>query len=173
MEMGSHMVSAPRVPSISGDNSAGGTWVAENTHATSIPFLRKTGGYDIFLTTIDTLLLLILSLVYVCKTCNPRDKGRAPLGRDFPAFKGITITWALSPRSGLVLHSSICVLNGPSLTFSFIKTGSSISGPDEDSGVVHPPIPWGHPQQCPGPYLLCLTCSIIERLSPPPTEWTI
>ena len=55
-----------------------------------------------------------------------------------PAFKGITITWTLFPRRGLVLHSKIWVWNGPSLTFSFMKTGSSISEPDADSRVAAP-----------------------------------
>ena len=48
-----------------------------------------------------------------------------PPGCNSPAFKGITITWTLSPRRDLVLHSKIWVWNGPSLMFSFMKTGSS------------------------------------------------
>ena len=48
------------------------------------------------------------------------------------------ITWALSPRRGLVLHSKIWVWNDPSLTFSFMKTGLSICEPDVDSRVVAP-----------------------------------
>ena len=38
--MGSHAISAPRVASISGDNSAGGTGDADTMHATCTPFFR-------------------------------------------------------------------------------------------------------------------------------------
>ena len=69
-----------------------------------------------------------------------RGQGPCPPGCDLPAFKGITITWVLSSRRGLVLHSKIWVWNGPSLTFSFMKTGSSISQPDADSGVAAPSV---------------------------------
>ena len=75
----------------------------------------------------------------MCKTYNPRGKGHAPPGWDSLAFKGITITWVLSLRIGLVLHSRIWVRNGPSLTFSFMKMSSSISELCEDLGVVAPP----------------------------------
>ena len=65
--IGSHAVCAPRAASISGDNSTGGTSKADTMHATCTPFFRKMGLSDIFLTTMDTLLLLIFSQVYVCK----------------------------------------------------------------------------------------------------------
>ena len=48
------------------------------------------------------------------------------------------MTWALSPMSGLTLHSNIWVRNGPGLTFSFMKTGLSRSQPAGDSSVAVP-----------------------------------
>ena len=99
----------PRAASISEDSSTGGTGEAETTCATCTPFFRKIGDSDMFLTTTDTLLLLILSLVYVCKTCSLGSKGCTPPGWDSPALKGVTITWVLSPVSSLTLHSSIWV----------------------------------------------------------------
>ena len=86
----------------------------------------------------DTLLLLVLSLVYGCKTCNPRGRGCTLLGWDSLAFKGITITWALPLRRGLVLHSRIVVWNSLSLTFSFMNMSSSIFELCEGSGVAAP-----------------------------------
>ena len=109
LPIGSHIVSVPRAASISSDSSMGGTGEVETTHTTCTPFFRKTRDSDIFLTTSYTLLLLNSSLVYVCNTCNPKDKGCTPAGCDSPAFKGVTITWALSSRGGLVLHSRIWV----------------------------------------------------------------
>ena len=96
------------------------------------------GQSDIFLTTTDTLLLLILSLVYACKTCNPEGKGCTPQGWNSPAFKGVT---RVSPRRGLVLHLSIWVWNSPSLTLSFMKMSSSISWLCEDLGAAMGPSP--------------------------------
>ena len=78
--IGSHAVSAPRAASISGDNSTGCTGEADTTRATYTPFFRKMGLSDIFLTTMDTLLLLIFSQVYACKTCRPGGKGCTPSG---------------------------------------------------------------------------------------------
>ena len=77
-DIGSCMASVPRVASISVDNSAGGTGEAETTCATCTPFFRKIGDSDMFLTTTDTLLLLILSLVYVCKTSSLWGQGTHP-----------------------------------------------------------------------------------------------
>ena len=108
-DIGSCTASIPRVASISVDSSVGGTGKAETTCATWTPFFRKIGDSDMFLTTKDTLPLLILSLVYACKTCSPGGRGCIPPGWDSPALKGITITWALSPISSLTLHSSIWV----------------------------------------------------------------
>ena len=93
-----------------------------------------------------------------------------PPGCNSPAFKGVTITWTLSPRRGLVLHSKIWVWNGPSLTFSFMKTGLSISRPDTDSGAAAPSV---------GPFLAApefttavSPCLTSRRLSPSPMRWT-
>ena len=77
--------SNPRAASISGESSAGRTGNAETTQATCTPFFRKTGDSDMFLIITDTLLLLILSLVYVCRTCNPRGSGHAPPGLSGPS----------------------------------------------------------------------------------------
>ena len=63
--------SAPRTVSISWDISTGGTGDAETILGTCMPFFRKITDSDMFLTTTDTLLLLILSLVYAYRTCNP------------------------------------------------------------------------------------------------------
>ena len=79
-DMCSNTDSAPRVASISGDSSAGGTRDAETTLATCTPFFRKIGDSDMFLTTIETLLLLSLSLVYACMTCSPGGRGHTPSG---------------------------------------------------------------------------------------------
>ena len=68
-DRGCHLSSAPRTASISGDISVGGTGDTETTLATCMPFFRKIKDSNMFLTTTDTLLLLILSLVYVCRTC--------------------------------------------------------------------------------------------------------
>ena len=108
-DIGSCTASAPSVASISEDSSADGTGEAETTSGTCTPFFRKIGDSDMFLTTMDTLLLLILSFVYMCKTCSPGGRGHAPPSWESPALKGITITWVLSPISGLILHSSIWV----------------------------------------------------------------
>ena len=102
-DIGSHSASAPRMASISGENSRGSTGDAETTLATCTPFFRNIGDSDMFMTTTDTLLLLILSLVYACRTCNPGGRGHTPQGWDSPALK---VTWALSPVSSLTLHSS-------------------------------------------------------------------
>ena len=118
IDMGSHAASAPRAVSISEDSSRGGTGEAETTCANCTPFSGKIGDLDMFLTTMDTLQLPILSLVYACKTCSPGGRGHAPPSWDSPALKDVTITWVLSPISGLILHSIIWVSNGPSLTFS-------------------------------------------------------
>ena len=91
-DIGSCKASIPRVASISVDSSAGGTGEAETTRATCTRFFTKIGDSDMFLTTMDTLLLLILSLVYMCKTCSLGGRGCAPPGWDSPAPKGITIT---------------------------------------------------------------------------------
>ena len=80
--MGSRSASVPRMASISGDSSVCSTSNAETTLATHTPFLRKIGDADMFLTTTDTLLVLILSLVYVCRTCNPGGRGHVPPGWD-------------------------------------------------------------------------------------------
>ena len=77
-DIGSHTVSAPRVASISGDSSARGTSEVKTIHTTCTPLFRRMGDSDIFLTTTDTLPLLILSLMYVCNTCNPGGKGHTP-----------------------------------------------------------------------------------------------
>ena len=58
----------------------GGTGNVETTLATCMPFFRKIEDLDMFLTTKDTLLLFILSLVYVCRTCNPRLSFPSPQG---------------------------------------------------------------------------------------------
>ena len=63
-DIGSCMASIPRATSISVDSSVGGNGKAETTCATCTPFFRKIGDLYMFLTTTDTLLLLILSLVY-------------------------------------------------------------------------------------------------------------
>ena len=78
--------SAPRTASISWDISADGTG-DETTLATCTPFFRKIKDSDMFLTTTDTLLPLILSLVYACRTCNPGDRGCAPR-LSFPSPQG-------------------------------------------------------------------------------------
>ena len=77
-DRGWHLSSAPRTTSISRDISVGGTGNAETTLATCMPFFRKITDSDMFLTTTDTLLLLILSLVYACRTCNPGGRGHTP-----------------------------------------------------------------------------------------------
>ena len=73
-----HLSSFPRTASISRESSAGRTGNAETTLATCTPFFRKTGDSDMFLIITDTLLLLILSLVYACRTCNPGGSGHVP-----------------------------------------------------------------------------------------------
>ena len=78
--MGSCTVSAPKATSISGDTFIGINPLPVITHATCTPFFKKMGDTDIFQTSTDTLLLLILSLVYACRTCNPGGKGCAPCG---------------------------------------------------------------------------------------------
>ena len=70
--------SVPRAASISNESSASGTGDAETTWATCMPFFRKTRDSDMFLIITDTLLLLILSLVYACRACNPRGSGCTP-----------------------------------------------------------------------------------------------
>ena len=90
-DRGCHLSSAPRTASISGDISVGRTGNAETTLATCTPLFRKIKDSDMFLTTMDTLLLLILSLVYACRTCNLVS----------PALKGVTMMWALSRMSAL------------------------------------------------------------------------
>ena len=64
--IGSRAVSAPRPASILGDSSTEETCKADTMHTTLTPFFRKMGLSNIFLTTMDTLLLLIFSWVYVC-----------------------------------------------------------------------------------------------------------
>ena len=83
-DIGSCMASAPRVASISVDSSVGGTGEAETTCATCTPFFRKIGDSDMFLTTMDTLLLLILSLVYTCKTYSLGGQGMCPTQQGLP-----------------------------------------------------------------------------------------
>ena len=53
----------PKVASISGDNSTGGTSHANMTRATGMPFLRKMWLSDMFLTTRDTFPLPFLRRV--------------------------------------------------------------------------------------------------------------
>ena len=88
MDRGCHLSSAPRTASISGNISADGTGDAETTLATHMPFFRKIKDSDMFLTTTDTLLLLILSLVYACRTCNLGGRGHAPPRLSFPSPQG-------------------------------------------------------------------------------------
>ena len=68
----------PQAASISGESSASRTSDAETIWATFMPFFRKTRDSDMFLIITDTLLLLILSLVYVCRTWNPGSSSHAP-----------------------------------------------------------------------------------------------
>ena len=70
--------STPRTTSIFGDISVGRTGNTETILTTYTPFFRKIIDSDMFLTTTNTLLLLILSLVYVCRTCNPGGRGCTP-----------------------------------------------------------------------------------------------
>ena len=70
--------SIPRVASISGESSTGRARNVETTWATCMPFFRKTGDSDMFLIITDTLLLLILSLVYMCRTCIPGSSSCSP-----------------------------------------------------------------------------------------------
>ena len=92
-DIGSCTASIPRVASISVDSSAGGTREAETTHATYTLFFKKIGDSDMFLTTTDTLLLLILSLVYMCKACSPG-------ARDAPHLAGTLGPLKASPSPG-------------------------------------------------------------------------
>ena len=88
-DRGCCLSSAPRTASISGYISAGGTGNVETTLTTCMPFFRKIKDSNMFLTTTDTLLLLILSLVYACRTCNPGGRGHAPPPRlSFPSPQG-------------------------------------------------------------------------------------
>ena len=137
-DRGCCLSSAPRTASISRDMSVGGAGNVETTLATCTPFFRKITDSDMFLTTTDTLLLLILSLVYACRTCNPAGRGHTSPDLVSPTLKGVTMPWALLPMSGLTLHSSIWVWNGPNLTFSFMKTGLSRSQLAQGSSAVAP-----------------------------------
>ena len=65
----------------------GGPGDAETILATCIPFFRKIKDSDMFLTTTDTLLLLILSLVYMCRTCRAEQRPR-PTRLSFPSPQG-------------------------------------------------------------------------------------
>ena len=77
-DRGCHLSSAPRTASISRDISMGRTGDVETTLTTCMPFFRKIEDCNMFLTTTDTLLLLIFRLVYVYRTCNPGGRGHAP-----------------------------------------------------------------------------------------------
>ena len=79
-DRGSHLFSVPRTASHSGENSMCGTGDVETTLATCTPLFRKIEDSYMFLTTTDTLLLLILSLVYACRMCNPGGRGHTPPG---------------------------------------------------------------------------------------------
>ena len=72
---------------LEGDISVGGTSHAKTTLTSCTPFFRMNTDCHMFLTTTDTLLLLILSLVYVCRTCNPGSRGCAPR-LSFPSPQG-------------------------------------------------------------------------------------
>ena len=114
-----HLSSIPRAASISGESSAVGTGNAETTWAACMPYFRKTGDSDMFLIITDTLLLLILCLVYVCRTCNPRGSSCAPR-LSGPSPQRCHHHLGTLPMRGLNLHSMIWVWNGPSFTFSFM-----------------------------------------------------
>ena len=87
-DRGWHLSSAPRTTSISGDISVGRTGDVETTLATCMPFFRKITDSDMFHTTTDTVLLLILSLAYTCRTCNPGGRGHVPPRLNFPSPRG-------------------------------------------------------------------------------------
>ena len=76
----SHLSSIPRMASNSGDNSTGRTGDVETTLSTCTPFFRKIEDPEMFLITMDTLLLLILSLLYACRMCNQGGRGHIPPG---------------------------------------------------------------------------------------------
>ena len=74
----SHLSSVLRTASISRESSISRTGDVDTTLATCTPFFRKTRDSNIFLTMMDTLLQLILSLVYVCRACSPGGSGHDP-----------------------------------------------------------------------------------------------